>query len=655
VSRSSSNDVDTAVEPAWQRNPVFKFFSSVKLAMLLLAVLIIAIIVGTLYESSFDARVARAYIYGALWFNVWLLLLVINLACSAFSRMPWKKHHTGFLMTHLGIITIIAGAFIGRTWGIEGTMTIFKGDRPSNALLVDQRALQIMESDTRGQSVPLEIIHRKPTPEKPWKLATTASGYQIYAVNYAPLLEMDMTPKAVSEGGVPAAHVSISTAMMGQTLQSWLMADNGEHGVFNMGLATVQFKRGEAKVDSATIKEPAAASAVTPAEGQAVDIEEAIFVFAKTPQQVSKALKGGTTGAQAKLVDVSKETNGKVIIDYQGTSNSFDVASNLGKEVSIPGTPYTLTIKSYWPDFRIDNGAPTSISNEPNNPSVLLSLRGHAVPAASAPEQSTAMQAPPMTGDSSKNKLTIFIDDKGELSYELSSRKAGTSSGKLEAGKPIATGWADWQLKVDQVIPQAAEHFTAQPVAKATGKGSQSEGVRIRATRGNESYEEWAPLGWQISLPTQPNPLRVSYDFRQEQLPIGLQLKEFQVDRDEGTETPAGFKSTVEITNMEGESVTGQCWMNNPISYPDSWLNTFSGLTYKISQASWNPENLGQSTVQILRDPGWSLKWIGSLCMVIGIFSLFYLRPYPDDLKSSKGKQSKARKSKMPVREPVSV
>ena len=41
----------------------FRFFSSVKLAVVLISVLILASIAGTLYETSFDARVARAYIY----------------------------------------------------------------------------------------------------------------------------------------------------------------------------------------------------------------------------------------------------------------------------------------------------------------------------------------------------------------------------------------------------------------------------------------------------------------------------------------------------------------------------------------------------------------------------------------------------------------
>src|SRR5438045_9506474 len=69
--------------------------------------------------------------------------------------------------------------------------------------------------------------------------------------------------------------------------------------------------------------------------------------------------------------------------------------------------------------------------------------------------------------------------------------------------------------------------------------------------------------------------------------------------------------------------------MNHPFSYPGTWWRTWTGLTYKISQSSWHPENLGQSTVQILRDPGWLLKWVGSLLVVIGVFMRFYLHPYP--------------------------
>jgi hypothetical protein len=163
-----------------------------------------------------------------------------------------------------------------------------------------------------------------------------------------------------------------------------------------------------------------------------------------------------------------------------------------------------------------------------------------------------------------------------------------------------------------------------------------AEGILISAARGSDVVKQWVPLGWQVSVPTEPQTLLIGYGNKQIPLPIGLQLRDFQVDWNEGTDTPAGFKSTLDVVDRDtGDVTTGQCWMNHPMSVPGAWWNTFTGLTYKLSQASWNPQNLSQSSIQILRDPGWSLKWIGSLVIVSGIFSLFYLRPYPMDLKKN--------------------
>src|SRR5436305_12078879 len=152
---------------SWQRNPVFQFFASVKLAVVLLAVLIIGAIAGTLYESSFDAKVARAYVYGAPWFNVWLILLVANLTVSALSRWPWKKHHVAFLVTHLGIITLLAGSLIGRIWGTEGTITLFKGEPATTRLLVDEHQLRVRDTDGMVKGYSAEFLHHRPTVQKP--------------------------------------------------------------------------------------------------------------------------------------------------------------------------------------------------------------------------------------------------------------------------------------------------------------------------------------------------------------------------------------------------------------------------------------------------------------------------------------------------------
>jgi hypothetical protein len=58
-----------------------------------------------------------------------------------------------------------------------------------------------------------------------------------------------------------------------------------------------------------------------------------------------------------------------------------------------------------------------------------------------------------------------------------------------------------------------------------------------------------------------------------------------------------------------------------------------------MSQASWNPKNLGQSTIQILRDPGWLLKWIGSVLIVTGVFLLFYMKKFRRQYAPAKTKR----------------
>ena len=163
--------------------------------------------------------------------------------------------------------------------------------------------------------------------------------------------------------------------------------------------------------------------------------------------------------------------------------------------------------------------------------------------------------------------------------------------------------------------------------APATGP-ELPDGVRIRIEQSGKNSEQWIPAGWQISVPAGGANLQVAYGWKQIPLPIGLELLEFEVQRNEGSDSPAGFKSTVRVTSQEGQTATGQCWMNNPFSYPGEWWRTWTGLTFKMSQASWNPDNLGQSTIQILRDPGWLLKWIGSLLIVSGIFMLFYVKKF---------------------------
>jgi hypothetical protein len=644
----------SAEQPAWQRNSIFEFFASLKLAVVLLAVLIVAAIVGTIYESSFDANVARAYVYGSPWFNLWLVLLGANLACSALSRWPWRKHHLAFLITHLGIITLLIGSLIGRIWGIEGTITLFKGEPPTNRLLVNERQLRVHDVDGIVKGYPAEFLHHPPTPQHPRDLGQLASGAHLQIVDYAPAIEGKLNPVPMSNGGAPASaeapagrpalHFTIATAMMNQRLDGWLLADDPQHGNFSMGLATIELKRGTAATSTSSIT-----SKSTSKIGEPIDLEESIFAFSKAPdEQIGHVREGGSTGAKIRLSAPENGNKGQVIVSVGENEAKFDVAESLGRDVPIENTPFTLRIENYWPDFRIENGKPSSLSDQPNNPAVLVTIRGKGAPVAEtasnphgAAEKSTTGGPPtmPAPGEEAPNHLTLFVADDGAITYELASRKNGKSRGKLDLNKSLTTGWADWQLVVDKMMPSAQPQMDFTPVkSEQTSVASSAaadlpDGVRLRVQQNGETFERWAPAGWQITIPIRQSadsrsPTMVAYGWKIIGLPIGLELLDFEVKRNEGSDSPAGFKSTLRVVTADGESATGACWMNHPFSFPGTWWRTWTGLTYKMSQASWNPENLNQSTVQILRDPGWLLKWIGSLLVVIGVFMMFYLQPY---------------------------
>ena len=56
------------------------------------------------------------------------------------------------------------------------------------------------------------------------------------------------------------------------------------------------------------------------------------------------------------------------------------VADHINRDTPLEGSPFTMRIEGYWPDFRIENGKPTSVSEEPKNAAVVVTLRGRLSP-----------------------------------------------------------------------------------------------------------------------------------------------------------------------------------------------------------------------------------------------------------------------------------
>jgi hypothetical protein len=623
-----------------RRHPVFRFFASLNLALLLLAVIILASIVGTIYESRLTAEVARAYIYEAWWFDLWLLLLALNLAAVAFSRMPWKRSHTGFLLTHLGIIIILLGAYVGKTFGIEGSVTLFKDQAPAQQLLINQKELRVAVGNGPITRLPASVLNRKPTPDRPLRIGRF-QGWNIDAIGFSQKLETVRTPVAPATpapDAPPALRFTLNTALMGQTMRHALWLGEDAQSSLDLGLARIRLLSGQAPA-----LKPAknAKRTVTPATPRPIELKETIFVFAKIPdQQIGKVLHGGATGAKIQLAESAGILTLTVLLD--GKNWTFTTpADQAARTWPLTGTKLSLSLKEYWPHFQLVDNKPVSMSPQPVNPAALVELSGSAVPASPAPSAADphapagAAPALPAAGEEAPNQLDLYVSPDGAITYHLISRKNGESRGTLDPLAPLTTGWADWTFTVDEFLTRSEIRTEFQPAAPdAPGSPRDfSEGLLVRMRKDSTTLQEWVPQGWLIQSPSSDGLFRLSYGWKTAPLPFALRLENFEVERYPGSSNPSEFRSTLHVQAADGTTATGSCSMNQPMNYPDTWWRAWTGLTYKMSQASWNPENLNQSSIQILRDPGWLFKWLGSLILCIGIFALFYLRPVQGDLR----------------------
>jgi hypothetical protein len=100
---------------------------SLRLAVALIAVSAGVLAWATLVESRHGAAAAHFAIYDAGWFTAINVLLALNVLCAVIIRFPWKWRQAGFLVTHLGILVLLAGCLATRQFGIEAQLPIFEG------------------------------------------------------------------------------------------------------------------------------------------------------------------------------------------------------------------------------------------------------------------------------------------------------------------------------------------------------------------------------------------------------------------------------------------------------------------------------------------------------------------------------------------------
>jgi hypothetical protein len=484
--------------------------------------------------------------------------------------------------------------------------------------------------------MPFDIEMHPPTEARPFSLPLENSTLRLVVDRTTENLVPDDTLAASTDPIAPqgvALHF-INTGM-NQNVAANLMLGDGVDTFDFFGMARIVM------VDSLDEAHPIAPvktqdiAAATASPRDETPFHETHLVFANSPQTpVIDTDADAQSGYDVKLAPTAGKPDEfeATVTGPSGVSKTLSVRAVAGGWSNLfgDGDPVVFRVAKYWPDFAMKDGVPSSISNRPHNPAVLVQITGPTKLLPAAPPK-PATPAPPLP-----QGLVMRIapaKEPGRIVYEL--ERAGKIEARATAapGDTIHLGWSKWEARVDAVLTHAELHrdmkeFTGDVTPMMAASLRPGIRAHLVAADGTSGPVDWIPEGTSREIFHGNDFATIGFGQRVIPLTFSITLENFEVPRDEGTETPSDYISSLRFDEAPtGRSVRDTAHMNSPAMFPGDFWRSLLGWNYKFSQANWNPQNLNETTLQVLYDPGWPFKWIGSLGICCGIALMFYFMP----------------------------
>jgi hypothetical protein len=627
---------------------LYRFLASLKLAVLSLLGLSALLIVAMYVDSRFGSKAAAAWVYRSPAFAVGLAFLGVNVLCAAMIRFPWERRQAGFVITHEGIIILLLGA-LASFWGADqGVVSLVEGEgkgekettllRPDDSVLRVRRLVGPTGDPIEEMSIPFDPGIRAWRPGRSQVLTVPGDPFTLKMTGYLPA----SAPKYLhepAEGGAPMIRLALQLQAPGALRPSdplgddptdqmhWLVADDGA-GRLN------------APRRAARILGPARFSF------QLVADERMVWDFLHPPEEPTKA----------RVVRFFYR-------DTRGEERRFEqpVASSiLGKPFPLPDSDLTATItgEEHLPD---GDGRIAAMTGWSALPFVRLTLRkgdGPMLPHfgwALLPELPNVMPEP--SGDQGAGvgpkplaRITYFYPPlegrlglievlgtgRGKLYYRVFGRDRLQAKGELRAGQTVpAFGESNQPMqlafRVDVFLPSGRERLVYVPIELPVGQLDQAiPAARLELAAEGEVREFWVrksdmrPHYERVAFSRET--LEVAYDGDRKPLGFQLELDDFHVGVDPGTQQASSFESKVRLTDP-GRKIKDQpatITMNHPLTHR-GWTFYQSGYS-PITDDQGHDTGRFRSILQAGVDPGRPLKYFGCLFIVIGTFLQFYMK-----------------------------
>jgi hypothetical protein len=555
---------------------LLKGLGSIRVAVPLMATIVVILIGATVYESQVGSSTVQEVIYKSPWFGGLMFLLALNLGISAASRYPWRgARKVGFALTHLGLIVIIAGAAAVIHVGVEGMLLVRTDANPTNQIRVEGEFLEVMQPDQSLAQGEVVITNGQVKTRQ-------AAGLELLDYRENTIKTVSFQPGGAVAN--PAVRLELRSDRMAQTVDRWLAIAPLPYRSVTMGPASLSISRADSEAELDTLLHPPS--------------------------------------------DSDDHPWGTLTLTTSGQSDTVDLQAMAQGTTPIQLGEITAQVVAVFPNFQLNGqGEPVSVSEEFQNPAVQLTVQSPTgeerwfvfakpdfppvrTPITTALAEDLRVEyaiAPPQPQD----YFQVVIGPDAQLYYVAKSSQ-GVKSGPWELGQTVTPGWADFQIRLAAVLDHAQLHREIVPVEEPGLEGSPA--LKVRTAAGTEA---WLPWGEPTVIDEPNGETLAAFTPKLLQLPFAVQLDDFIVDRNEGSESVAMWTSVIQIIDPVAQWVESRrVWMNHPTWY-HGW---------KLAQASWNPGDLQQSTLQVKREPAWvtALTWIGSALVISGIAVMFY-------------------------------
>jgi hypothetical protein len=622
---------------------IYRFFASLKLAVISIASLAAVLAVGTFIERNYGTVAVQEWVYKSVGFALLLAFLATNILCAALIRFPWTRRQTGFVITHAGLLLVLAGSMWSFQRGDEGQVALAEGSKTDEMIRPDHPVIRIREVDPHTgkpltEGAPFDQWPFRPGP-LPWPegryevLTPTSAPYHLAVKTHLPA----SAPRYVHEkvaNGTPMIRLALMIKQPGALRARDVFANDTSDGLRWL-VADHRFHRAAKTIGAANIA------------FQYLDSDEKLDAFLHPPQEIGPegvAQVRYTDNAGKKRLEtipIDENAKGKVrTLPESDVSVEFDGISEmpLGRDIS-EGLAPDGVLRFVLFKVRKGSGEPVTHygwNSLPMLPSVLPpSVHG----GSGNGEELVHIDYLRPVGGSQMGAVEVAGLADGRLFYRSFNRKGLKASGPLPLDEEVTAlgggGMAmSFGLKVDQYLPSGRERLTYEHIDLDVGQLNNAiPAALVELSCDGETHEKWLRRSggyephYQFVTFSSGRGFEIAYDVDRKRLGFEIQLDDFEVGLDPGSMDPASYRSDVRLTD-EAEGIKDKpigIWMNHTMTHR-GW--TFYQSSYIPIKDPATDENTGRymSVLQVGYDPGRPFKYAGCVLVVLGAVVQFYMR-----------------------------